>query len=54
MPSAVSVSLGLVLGPYIPLAMVFGAVFFQAWEKRFPNAYERLGVAVASGMHLLS
>ena len=49
-PSSVALSLGLVLGPYIPLGFLFGSVFFLAWSKRSPASYQRLGIPIASGM----
>ena len=48
-PSTVAVSLGLLLGPYLPLAMLFGCVLFMWWEKRRPEQYEEIGIAIASG-----
>lgn len=51
-PSSSGVSLGLLLGPYIPLSMLIGCAVFTALEKRFKNddKAKTVLVVVTAGM----
>eukprot|EP00500_Bicosoecida_sp_ms1_P002481 CAMPEP_0203807002 /NCGR_PEP_ID=MMETSP0115-20131106/820_1 /ASSEMBLY_ACC=CAM_ASM_000227 /TAXON_ID=33651 /ORGANISM="Bicosoecid sp, Strain ms1" /LENGTH=768 /DNA_ID=CAMNT_0050715669 /DNA_START=41 /DNA_END=2343 /DNA_ORIENTATION=- len=49
-PSSIAISLGLLLGPYLPLAMLMGCLLDIVLKRRFPERHEEMGVPIASGM----
>lgn len=50
MPSSIAISLGLLLGPYLPMAMLLGCLLDLAIKARWPVVHDEMGVPVASGM----
>ena len=50
LPSGLAFGIAFIVPAYYSLAMFFGALMFLIWKKRRPEAAEKLGFSVASGL----